>query len=84
MIRTLAAANRLPEAETECRRLLYFYAGHALGRYELGKVHEQMGRNGEAMNDYLGFLAAWAKADADLPELLDARSRLLNLQKRAG
>jgi tetratricopeptide (TPR) repeat protein/predicted Ser/Thr protein kinase len=48
--------------------------------YQLGVLYERMGQNKPALEATRRFLEAWSHADADLPELKDARARLLRLQ----
>jgi tetratricopeptide (TPR) repeat protein len=48
--------------------------------YQLGVLYERMGQNKPALEATRRFLEAWSHADTDLPELKDARARLLRLQ----
>jgi len=48
-------------------------------RYLLGLVNEALGKNAEAINAYQEFLEIWKNADPDLPELIDAKARLVRL-----
>ncbi len=45
----------------------------------LGKIHEARGEISEARTNFEKFLTMWKNADPDLPDLLEARDRLLKL-----
>lgn len=47
--------------------------------YILGTIYEEMGNKEKASEYYTTFLEIWKDADEDLPELIEARSRLANL-----
>ena len=49
--------------------------------YNLGKIYEKKGNYEQAIIYYQDFLNIWKDADNDLPELIDARSRLTKLQE---
>jgi tetratricopeptide (TPR) repeat protein len=51
-----------------------------LWRYELAKLYEQKGLKANAIAQYEKFLEIWKNADADRPELIDAKKRLAKLQ----
>ena len=51
--------------------------------YQLGVLYERTGQPRPALEATRRFLDAWAKADADLPEVKDARARVLRLQSVA-
>ncbi len=69
-------AGRLKDAEAELRELLRIYGSHAVARYELGKVYEEMGRKEAAETEYMAFLDSWSNADPEMVQLTDARRRL--------
>ena len=48
--------------------------------YNLGKIYEKKGNYEQAIIYYQDFINIWKDADNDLPELIDARSRLIKLQ----
>jgi tetratricopeptide (TPR) repeat protein len=48
--------------------------------YMLGKIHEQQGNSGIAVENYQKFLDLWKDADPGIAEVEDARIRLVNLQ----
>jgi len=45
----------------------------------LGKIAEQQGDKGRAVENYRKFLEIWKNADPGLPEVEDARKRLAGL-----
>jgi len=47
--------------------------------YLLAKVYEQMGERRLAIKNYTKFLDMWKNADNDLPDLINAKKRLVNL-----
>jgi tetratricopeptide (TPR) repeat protein len=49
--------------------------------YNLGKIYEKKGDYQLAMKYYQDFINIWKDADDDLPELIDAKSRLTKLQE---
>jgi tetratricopeptide (TPR) repeat protein len=49
--------------------------------YNLGKIYEKKGNYEQAIIYYQQFSNIWKDADNDLPELIDARSRLTKLQE---
>ncbi len=49
--------------------------------YNLGKIYEKKGNYEQAIIYYQDFLNIWKEADDDLPELIDARSRLTKLRE---
>jgi tetratricopeptide (TPR) repeat protein len=53
---------------------------HPLWRYELAKLYEEKGLKAKAIQQYEKFLDIWKDADADRPELIDAKKRLANLK----
>ena len=52
--------------------------------HQLGVLYERTGQGKLALEATRRFLDAWAKADEGLPELTDARARLLRLQASGG
>ncbi|MEE9225183.1 MAG: tetratricopeptide repeat protein, partial [Bacteroidota bacterium] len=53
---------------------------YSRGFYLLGKIYEKKGDQRLAIENYEKFLDLWKDADKDLPELLDAKSRLAKLK----
>jgi tetratricopeptide (TPR) repeat protein len=47
--------------------------------YILGKIYEQKGNKDLALKNFTKFLDMWKNADADLPELIDAKARYKRL-----
>jgi tetratricopeptide (TPR) repeat protein len=56
----------------------------ARGNYQLGILYERTGERRLALEATRQFLEAWSKADADLQEVKDARTRLARLQASGG
>ena len=48
----------------------------------LGKIYEEMGWKGKAIENYEKFLEIWKNADPGLPEVTDAKTRLSSLTSR--
>jgi serine/threonine protein kinase len=80
---TLARAcwksGRLKEAADAYKDLLNVFGGHAISRYELGQVYEQMKRPADARREYSKFLEMCSQADKGWPPVEDARKRLAAL-----
>jgi len=55
-------------------------AFYPTGFYLLGKIYEKKGDQKLAIENYEKFLDLWIDADKDLPELMDAKSRLAKLK----
>ena len=68
--------GRLDEAVAEYERILRLNPHYPLASYHLGQAYERQGRRGPAAAAYQQFLRTWHNADADLPEVADARNRL--------
>jgi len=47
----------------------------------LGRIYEEKGWDGKAIDDYEKFLDLWKDDDSGIPEVVDARKRLAGLQK---
>ena len=47
----------------------------------LGKIYEEQGDNGKAIDHYEKFLDLWKDADPGIAEVEDTRKRLEELQK---
>jgi tetratricopeptide (TPR) repeat protein len=75
-------AGRLEEAARVHEELLGFCRGHALSHYELGQIYEEMNRFDDAEQEYATFLEMWSEADEGLPQVEDARARLVALRAR--
>jgi len=55
---------------------------HPIFHYRLARICEQAGQRKRALAEYQRFLEIWSTADADRPELIDAKKRVANLRKR--
>jgi hypothetical protein len=44
--------------------------------YHLARAYEGKGDTGRARGEYERFLQIWERADADIPEVLDAKAKL--------
>lgn len=76
------------EAVWKMQRLYAFVSGasqyraavYPRGFYLLGRIYENKQDKKLAVENYLTFLDLWKNADRDLPELIDAESRLASLR----
>ena len=59
---------------------VYGWDIYAKSFYMLGKIAEQRGWPGKAIEHYENFLEVWKDADPDIPEIEDAKKRLASLQ----
>jgi tetratricopeptide (TPR) repeat protein len=73
---TYVAAARDQDAIEEYRRILTLNANRARTRYKLARALQSSGRGAEAKAEYQRFLDSWKTADADAPEVLDAKTQL--------
>ncbi len=55
---------------------------YAKSFYMLGKIYEETGWKGKAIENYEKFLELWKNADPGLPEVEDAKTRLVSLTSR--
>jgi tetratricopeptide (TPR) repeat protein/predicted Ser/Thr protein kinase len=76
LARAFRMTGRLEDSASVLEELLRIYGSHALARYQLGQIYEQMGRARDAEREYTVFLDAWSKGDEGLPQVVDARERL--------
>jgi tetratricopeptide (TPR) repeat protein len=72
-------AGQLDQAVQANTELLRKFGGHALARYELGQVYQEMNRFDDAKREFTRFLEMWSDADSGLPQVEDARRRLSQL-----
>ena len=84
LARAYAAKGDLDRAISEYRRLLTFDPASKDRRllnpryeYRLAKLLEKRGSTAEALAHYTKVLEYWKDADPDLPELIDAKARVL-------
>jgi len=73
------ALARPDEAIQEYQRILRLNPSYPLAQYHLAQAHRRKGQVVEARAAYEGFLQIWKGADADLPEMVDARKELAAL-----
>lgn len=57
---------------------------HTLSYYLLGKIYEKKNEKKLAIENYEAFLDIWKNADKDLPDYVDAKTRLERLKGMAG
>jgi tetratricopeptide (TPR) repeat protein/tRNA A-37 threonylcarbamoyl transferase component Bud32 len=60
---------------------LYFEDVYARSFYTLGRIFQRMGDSGKAEINYNKFLALWFDADSRIPEVNDAKRRLLEFNR---
>ena len=70
------ALGRLDEAISEYQRVLHLNPNYPLAQYHLAQAYRRKGQTGEAGAAYERFLQTWKSADADIPEVLDAKKAL--------
>ncbi|TET69202.1 MAG: tetratricopeptide repeat protein [Candidatus Aminicenantes bacterium] len=83
------ASGNIDKAQAEYERIVSSSSGrhdfgdvYALSFYELGKIYEQKGWKGKALEQYEKFLDLWKKADPGFPEVDDAKRRLAALKTK--
>jgi tetratricopeptide (TPR) repeat protein/predicted Ser/Thr protein kinase len=84
--RAMAARNDLDKAIVEYESILDpMNTGrrlvHPMARYRLAGLYEQKGLGRQAAGQYRRLVDTWKDADADLPQVRDARERLAVLQR---
>ncbi len=84
----LYRAGRWRRAAETCRRIAALTTGrlrwgdlYAKSFYRLGKIHRKTGDATAAAKDFEGFLRLWENADPGLPEVVEAREQLAELNK---
>jgi len=55
---------------------------YAKSFYMMGMIYERMGKKAEASENYSRFLELWKDADPGIPEVIDAKKRLLTYPNR--
>ncbi len=76
--------SRLDEAISEYQRILRRNPSYPLARYHLAQAYERKGKLAEARSAYEQFLQNWRSADADIPEVRQAKRELTTLAAKAG
>jgi serine/threonine protein kinase/Flp pilus assembly protein TadD len=81
-------AGDLDKAREEYEKILSLTTGrygygdiYAKSFYMIGKIHEQQGETVRAIDQYEKFLDLWKDADPGLPEVEDAKNRLVGLKR---
>jgi tetratricopeptide (TPR) repeat protein len=81
--------GNLDQAIEEYKKLLIFNPAsqdrrlhNPVYHYRLAKLYEQKGLREEAKKEHARFLELWKDADNGIPELVDAKKRLAQLQGR--
>jgi tetratricopeptide (TPR) repeat protein len=75
--------DRADEAIQEYQRILHLNASYPLAEYHLAQAYQRKGKFEQARTAYARFLQIWKDADADIPELIDAK-RQLTIPLRSG
>ncbi len=65
--------GRYDEAIAEYQRILQINPNYPLAHYYVGKAFQAKGLPEQARTSYLTFLQVWSNADADIPEVIEAR-----------
>jgi len=68
--------GRWDEAIAEYERILGINPNYPLAQFHLGQSYERKGDLEKSRAAYLRFLQIWKNADADVPELVEAKRRL--------
>jgi tetratricopeptide (TPR) repeat protein len=71
--------GRLDDAISEYRRVLTVHSRMAITRYHLAVAYDRKGQTSIARAEYARFLDLWKDADEDVPEIVDAKKRVLGL-----
>jgi len=81
-------AGNIEKAREEYEKIISLtvgriYAGdiYVKSFYMLGKIYQQEGQKGKAIEYYERFLDLWKNADSGFPEVEDAKKRLSDLKK---
>lgn len=65
--------GRFEEAAAEYERILRLNPNYPLARYHLAEAYKHKGLYAEARANYQLFLEIWKNADADIPEIVEAK-----------
>ncbi|HLK19563.1 MAG TPA: tetratricopeptide repeat protein [Bryobacteraceae bacterium] len=72
--------GRLEEAIDEYQRILRLNPNYPLAQYHLGQAYQRKGQTADARIAYERFLQIWKNADANIPEVMDAKRELTLLK----
>lgn len=75
----LLELGRFDEAIGEYNRVLTINPNYPLAHYHLAQAYEKKGEADKARAEYERFLQTWNAADPDIPQLIDARLRVMAL-----
>jgi len=78
------ALVRPDDAIQEYQRILRLNPSYPLAQYHLAQAHRRKGQVEQARAAYERFLQIWKGADADLPEIVDAKKELAALGHGGG
>ena len=67
--------SRWDEAIAEYERILKINPHYPLVSYHLGQAYERKGETARARAAYADFLQSWREAEADIPEIIEAKQR---------
>jgi tetratricopeptide (TPR) repeat protein len=70
------ALGRFDEAIAEYQRILKLNPNYPLVHYHLAQAYERKGQRDQARAEYQQFLQVWKDADADIPEIINAKKAL--------
>jgi tetratricopeptide (TPR) repeat protein len=73
-------AGRLEEALDEYQRILRLNPNYPLAQYHLGQAYQREGHAADARTAYERFLQIWKNADANIPEVVEAKRELTLLK----
>jgi predicted Zn-dependent protease len=73
------ALSRLDKAIMEYQRILHLNPNYPLAEYHLAQAYERTGATQDARGAYERFLRIWNTADADVPEIIEAKNALNRL-----
>ena len=68
--------GRFDEAVAEYERILLLNPNYPLAKFNLARIFKSKGEIDKAKDLYRQFLAAWNEADADVPEIIEAKKFL--------
>lgn len=72
--------GRLDEAIAEYQRVLRLNPNYPVAQYRLAQAYQRKGQASQARAAYGRFLQIWKSADADIPEVADAKKELLAIK----